>query len=113
VSSALALMLTLGGVLVPPDGCSVVAVAEDGSAVAACADGQTWFMFDPDPTHHGLWSLTHTEPPGLSSFPDLAAEGDPDLARGAGRVVIEPSHSLYAYPDMIEFSVYGLVNSNL
>jgi hypothetical protein len=61
-SSALSLMLTLGGALVPPDGCWVVAVAEDGSAVAACTDPHAWFVYDPELTHDALWSLTHEAP---------------------------------------------------
>ena len=66
VSPALSLMLTLGAVLVPPEGCSVVAVAEDGRAFAACADPHTWFVYDPELTDDGLWSLTHNAPPELA-----------------------------------------------
>ena len=74
VSPALSLMLTLSGGLVPPDGCAVVAVEEDGRAFAACADDQTWFVFEPELTHDGLWSLTHEAPPGMA--PSLhAVEG--------------------------------------
>src|SRR4051794_1100649 len=72
VSAALSLMLTLSGALVPPDGCAIVVVAEDGSAVAACTDPHTWFVYDPELTHNGLWSLTHTEPLGLVAFHDLS-----------------------------------------
>lgn len=42
VSAALSLMLTLGAGLPAPDGCQIVAVSEEGDAVAACADGETW-----------------------------------------------------------------------
>jgi hypothetical protein len=66
VSPALSLMLVLGSVLVPPEGCSVVAVEEDGRAVAACTDPHTWFVYDPELTHDGLWSITHEEPPELA-----------------------------------------------
>ena len=66
-SSALSLMLTLGGALVPPDVCWVVAVAEDGSAVAACTDPHTWFVYDPELTHDALWPLTHEAPLKLAS----------------------------------------------
>ncbi len=65
VSTALTLMLTLGAGLVAPDGCEVVAVWEDGSAVAACSDGNTWFEYDPDMTRDGLWSISRREPPEL------------------------------------------------
>jgi hypothetical protein len=58
-------MLTLGGALVPPDGCAVTAVEEDGRAFAACADSQTWFVFEPELTDDGLWSRTRYEPPEL------------------------------------------------
>jgi len=68
VSSALSLMLTLGGVLVPPDGCAIVAVEDDGRAFATCTDPHSWFVFDPKVTHDGLWSLTRTEPPELASL---------------------------------------------
>jgi hypothetical protein len=68
VSAALSLMLTLGGVLVPPDGCHIVAAWEDGTAVASCVDDQTWFVFAPDITRDGQWSLTHVEPPQLEAF---------------------------------------------
>jgi hypothetical protein len=54
VSAALSLMLTLGAALVPPDGCSVVAAWLDGRAVAECADGETWFVYDPTLTRDGL-----------------------------------------------------------
>jgi hypothetical protein len=60
-------MLTLGAVLVPPDGCAVVAVEEDGRAFATCADPQTWFVYDPELTDNGLWSLTLDEPPELAA----------------------------------------------
>src|SRR3954453_12699035 len=83
VSAALSLMLTLGGQLVAPDGCSVVAVWDDGSAVAACTDHHTWFVFEPHLTRHGLWSLTHEEPPGLPSFQDPAPEHESDVASAA------------------------------
>ena len=66
-SSALSLMLTLGGALVPPDVCWVVAVAEGGSAVAACTDPLTRFVCDPELTHDALWSLTHEAPLKLAS----------------------------------------------
>ena len=69
VSSALSLMLTLGGALVPPDGCTVVAVYQDGHAVAACTDPHVWFVYDPELTHDGNWSLTHAKPPGLRQWP--------------------------------------------
>jgi hypothetical protein len=65
VSTALSLMLTLGAGLVAPDGCEVVAVWEDGSAVATCSDGNTWFEYDPDITRDGLWSISRSEPPEL------------------------------------------------
>ena len=35
-------------------------------AVAECADGATWFVYDPELTHDGLWSLTREEPPELT-----------------------------------------------
>jgi hypothetical protein len=65
VSTALSLMLTLGAGLVAPDGCEVVAVWDDGSAAAECADGETWFVYDPDITADGMWSLVRHEPTGL------------------------------------------------
>ena len=74
VSVALSLMLALSGELVPPDGCAVVAAREDGSAVAACADGHTWFVFDRKLTRGGLWSLTHNAPPGLMLLPEQHRE---------------------------------------
>ena len=67
VSSALSLLLTLGGALVPPIGCSVVAIEDDGRAFATCPDPHTWFVYDPQLTHNGLWSLTHDEPPELAA----------------------------------------------
>ena len=67
VSPALSLMLTLGAALVPPIGCAVVAVAEDSRAFAACADPHTWFVFEPELTHDGLWSITREEPPELAA----------------------------------------------
>jgi hypothetical protein len=66
VSAALSLMLTLGAELVPPDGCAVVAAWPDGRAVAECADGETWFVYDPDLIRGGLWSKTSYEPPELT-----------------------------------------------
>lgn len=68
VSAGLSLMLTLGAVLTPPDGCQVVAVGEEGSAVAACADGETWFVYDPDVTRDGMWTIFHGEPPELAAL---------------------------------------------
>ena len=68
VSAALSLMLTLGAGLTPPDGCRVVAVEEDGSAVAACADGETWFVYDPELTRDGMWTIARDEPPELALF---------------------------------------------
>jgi hypothetical protein len=73
VSAALSMMLTLGGDLVAPDGCWVVAAWENGDAVAACADGETWFVYDPDLTRDGMWSLARSEPPALAA---LAADQD-------------------------------------
>jgi hypothetical protein len=67
VSSTLSLMLTLGGVLVPPDGCAVVAIEEDGRAFATCTDSHSWFVYDPEVTDDGLWSLTRDEPPELAA----------------------------------------------
>lgn len=67
VSPVLSLLLTLGGVFVPPDGCSVVAVAEDGRAFATCTDPHTWFVYDPDLLRGGLWSQTSYEPPELAA----------------------------------------------
>ena len=72
-SSALLLTLTLGGALVSPEGCSVGAVAEDGSAVDACTDPHTWFVYAPQLTHDALWSLTHEGPLKLA-FPRHADE---------------------------------------
>ena len=66
VSPALSLMLALGSVLVPPEGCSVVAVEEDGRAFATCTDPHTWFVYDPDLIRGGLWSKTSYEPPELT-----------------------------------------------
>jgi hypothetical protein len=60
-------MLTLSGALVPPEGCSVVVVAEDGGAVATCTDPHTWFVYQPEITRDGLWMLTHDEPPELAA----------------------------------------------
>jgi hypothetical protein len=74
VSSALSLMLALGSVLVPPEGCSVVAVEEDGRAFAACTDPDTWFVYDPDLIRGGLWSKTSYEPPELASFKAQSTE---------------------------------------
>lgn len=68
VSPALSLMLTLGAVLVPPDGCAVVAVEEDGRAFATCADPHTWFVYEPALTHDGLWSITRDEPPEVAAL---------------------------------------------
>ena len=62
VSAGLSLMLTLGAALTAPDGCRVVAVGEEGDAVAACADGETWFVYDPDLTRDGMWTLAREEP---------------------------------------------------
>jgi len=59
-------MLALGSVLVPPEGCSVVAVEEGGRAFAACIDPDTWFVYDPDLIRGGLWSKTSYEPPELT-----------------------------------------------
>ncbi len=78
VSAALSLMLTLGAGLLPPDGCSVIAAWSDGSAVAACADGESWFVYEPDLTRDGLWSLTRSEPPGLAPLWELSRESDTD-----------------------------------
>jgi hypothetical protein len=78
VSAALSLMLTLGAELVPPDGCSVIAGWPDGSAVAACADGESWFVYEPDLTRDGLWSLTRSEPPGLAPLGELSRGSDTD-----------------------------------
>jgi hypothetical protein len=89
VSSALSLMLTLGSVLVPPDGCSVVAIEDDGRAFATCTDPHTWFEFDPTGTHTGRWSLIPSEPPDLPPFRaqsdarETNSEGAPPLVRGA------------------------------
>jgi hypothetical protein len=81
VSAALSLMLTLGAELVPPDGCSVIAGWPDGSAVAACADGESWFVYEPDLTRDGLWSLTRSEPPGLAPLGELSRDSDTDHRR--------------------------------
>jgi hypothetical protein len=81
VSPALSLMLTLGAVVVPPDGCTIVAVEEDGRAFAACADGQTWFVFEPELTHDGLWSLTHEAPPELATSRFSGQEPENDAHR--------------------------------
>lgn len=78
VSAALSLMLTLGGELVPPDGCSVIAAWPDGSAVAACVDGGSWFVYEPDLTRDGMWSLTRSEPPELAPPRRLSREPDTD-----------------------------------
>jgi hypothetical protein len=87
VSAALSLMLTLGAGLVPPDGCEIAAVWDDGSAVAACADGKTWFVYEPDVTQDGLWSLVRDEPPAL-----LSLEKQPSATTGVlaqdGRVPV-------------------------
>ena len=66
VSAGLSLMLTLGAGLPAPDGCQIVAVWEGGDAVAACADGETWFVYDPDLTRDGLWTIAREEPPELA-----------------------------------------------
>ena len=68
VSAGLSLMLTLGAALTPPDGCRIVAVGEAGDAVAACADGETWFVYDPEITQDGLWTLSREEPPQLAAL---------------------------------------------
>jgi hypothetical protein len=68
VSPALSLMLALGSLLVPPEGCSVVAVEKDGRAFAACTDPDTWFVYDPDLIRGGLWSKTSYEPPELAAL---------------------------------------------
>jgi hypothetical protein len=57
VSAALSLMLTLG---------AEVVAWPDGHAVAECADGETWFVYDPDLIRGGLWSKTSHEPPELT-----------------------------------------------
>jgi len=66
VSPALSLMLALGSVLVPPEGCSVVAVEDDGRAFATCTDPHSWFVYDPNLIRGGLWSKTSYEPPELT-----------------------------------------------
>ena len=76
VSPALSLMLTLSGGPVAPEGCAVVAVAEDGRAFATCADPHTWLIFNPEITHDGLWSLTHDESPELET-PRFVAQQQP------------------------------------
>jgi photosystem II stability/assembly factor-like uncharacterized protein len=68
VSAALSLMLTLGAGLTAPDGCQIVAVSEEGNAYASCADGKTWFVYDPDITHDGMWSLVRGEPPQAATL---------------------------------------------
>ena len=80
VSTALSLMLTLGAGLVAPDGCEVVAVWDDGSAAAECADGETWFVYDPDITADGMWSLVRHEPTGLVELRQICQRpsGDAD-----------------------------------
>jgi hypothetical protein len=78
VSPALSLMLTLGGVLVPPDGCAVVAVEEDGRAFATCADDQIWFVFEPELAHDGQWSMTCEEPSELAGPRPSTNHPEPD-----------------------------------
>jgi hypothetical protein len=73
VSAGLSLMLTLSAALTPPDGCRLVAVGEEGDAVAACADGETWFVYDPDLTQDGLWTIAREEPPEITEGNDPAA----------------------------------------
>ena len=73
VSAALSLMLTLGAGLTAPDGCQIVAVSEEGDAVAACADGATWFVYDPGITRDGLWTMTRDEPPELAALAERHA----------------------------------------
>lgn len=68
VSAGLSLMLTLGATLTPPDGCQIVAVGYEGNAVAACADGETWFVYYPDVTRDGMWTLSREEPPVLATL---------------------------------------------
>jgi hypothetical protein len=79
VSPALSLMLTLGGVLVPPDGCAVVAVEEDGRAFAACADDLIWLVFEPEVTHDGQWSITCAEPSELAGPRPSTNQPEPDV----------------------------------
>jgi hypothetical protein len=74
VTTALSLLLSLGATLVAPEGCQIVAVWEDGSAVAACADGNTWFEYDPDLTRDGLWSISRREPPQLVALRQATSE---------------------------------------
>jgi hypothetical protein len=79
VSVGLSLMLTLSATLTPPDGCRIVAVGEAGDAIAACADGETWFVYDPDITRDGLWTIAREEPRELAALTggdDLAAAQD-------------------------------------
>lgn len=66
VSPALALMLALGGMLVPPDGCSVVAIEEDGSALATCPDRPAWFVYNPDEAGGGRWTEMRGDLPGFA-----------------------------------------------
>ena len=68
VSAGLSLMLTLGAGLTPPDGCQVVAVADEGNAVAECADSETWFVYDPAITRDGLWTISRDEPAELAAL---------------------------------------------
>jgi hypothetical protein len=67
VSAALSLMLTLGAGLTAPDGCQIVAVSAEGDAAAACAGGETWFVYDADITRDGLWTMTGDKPPVLAA----------------------------------------------
>jgi len=67
VSSALSLMLSLGAVLVPPDGCAVVAVEENGRAFATCTDRHSWFVYDPEEAGNGGWSSMPGEPAELAA----------------------------------------------
>lgn len=73
ISAGLALMLTLGATITPPDGCQIVAVGGEGDAVAACADGETWFVYDPDITRDGMWTLIREEPPELATLQRMEA----------------------------------------
>jgi hypothetical protein len=67
-------MLTLGAGLPAPDGCQIVAVSEEeGAAVAACADGETWFVYDPGITRDGLWTMTRDEPPEVAALAERPA----------------------------------------
>ena len=43
---------------------------EAGDAVAASADGETWFVYDPDLTQDGLWTIAREEPPELAAITD-------------------------------------------